>query len=319
MKKNQSLPLLAMLLTSLATVSFSAMAAKWRENYFPNTELITHNNTKVKFYDDLLKDKVVLINFIFTRCQNVCPMETARLVALQKKLGDRVGKDVFFYSISIDPEHDTPERLNDYAQQYQIGPGWFFLTGNQEEINELRTKLGLTIDDLEVSDDGELDHNLSLIIGNEATGRWMKRSPYEDTAVLAAMVGDWLHNWQTSSTTQHTSYDKAPKLNEESQGLYLYRTRCVTCHSYSLEENKLGPNLSGVTTRREESWLRRWLKEPDKMLEEKDPTAIALFEEYNQVPMPNLQLTQHDIDELILFMKEQDSQLTAQNATKTTP
>ncbi|MBC7006776.1 SCO family protein [Photobacterium sp. BZF1] len=307
MKINKSLPILVICGFILLLNSSPAFTAKWRENYFPNTELTTHNNTKVNFYNDLLRDKVVLINFIFTRCQNMCPMETARLVALQRKLGDRVGKDIFFYSISIDPEYDTPDRLNEYAKQYQIGPGWLFLTGKKDEIDELRTKLGLSIDDLVISDDGQLDHNLSLIIGNEATGRWMKRSPYEDTAVLAAMIGDWLHNWQSPDSQQLASYDQAPKLDEESHGKYLYRTRCATCHSYSDSDEMLGPNLSGVTERRKEAWLRRWLKETDTMLEE-DPVAIAMLKQYNGVRMPNFQLSDTDIDSLMLFMKEQDSQ-----------
>ncbi|MGF1682903.1 SCO family protein [Photobacterium minamisatsumaniensis] len=283
----------------------STYAAEWHENYFPNTILTNHNNEKVKFYDDLIKDKVVLINFIFTRCQNACPLETARLIALQNMLGNRVGKDIFFYSISIDPEYDTPERLNAYAKQYNITSGWQFLTGSEEDIIELRKKLGLYIDEIQIQGAEEPDHNLSLIIGNESTGRWMKRSPFEDTAILSAMVGDWLHNWKNTDLEQLVSYEQAPILEEESKGQYLFRTRCVTCHTY---ENKpsLGPSLIGVTQRRDDAWLKRWLKEPDKMFAEKDTTAIALLNTYNGIRMPNLQLTEQDISDIMAFLKEQD-------------
>jgi protein SCO1/2 len=91
----------------------------WGADYFPNTQLITQEGTKVRFFDDLIKDKVVVINFIFTRCPDACPLETARLREVQKILGDRVGQDVFMYSISIDPEYDTPEVLSRYREKFR--------------------------------------------------------------------------------------------------------------------------------------------------------------------------------------------------------
>ena len=81
----------------------------WGANYFPNVPLTTQDGATVHFYDDLLKGKAVAINLIYTHCQDACPLETARLAQVQHLLGDRVGKEIFFYSISIDPDHDTPE------------------------------------------------------------------------------------------------------------------------------------------------------------------------------------------------------------------
>ena len=115
----------------------------WGTNYFPNVSLVTHEGKTVKFFDDLIKDKVVAINFIFTQCEDTCPLETSRLRQVQKILGDRVGQDVFFYSISIDPDHDTPSVLKKYAQKFHTGPGWLFLTGKEDDITKLRRKLGL--------------------------------------------------------------------------------------------------------------------------------------------------------------------------------
>src|ERR1700712_4975071 len=80
----------------------------WGASYFPNIELVTQRGERVRFFDDLIKDKVVAINFIYTTCTDACPMETARMVEVEKLLGARLGDDVFFYSISIDPAHDTP-------------------------------------------------------------------------------------------------------------------------------------------------------------------------------------------------------------------
>jgi protein SCO1 len=87
----------------------------WGANYFPNVPLVTQDGKTVHFYADLLKGKMVVINFIYTKCRDSCPMETAKLAQVQRLLGDRVGRDVFFYSISIDPERDTPAELKEYA------------------------------------------------------------------------------------------------------------------------------------------------------------------------------------------------------------
>src|SRR5262249_48296207 len=106
----------------------------WGADYFPNVPLRTQDGTTVRFYDDLLKGKAVAINLIYTSCKDECPLETARLVQVQRLLGDHVGKDLSFYSISIDPTHDTPEVLKAYAAKFGVGPGWLFLTGEADDI-----------------------------------------------------------------------------------------------------------------------------------------------------------------------------------------
>src|SRR3954451_5515398 len=108
-----------------------------------NLELTTHEGRTVRFYDDLIKGKIVAIDLIYTTCRYACPLETARLAQVQKLIGDRMGKDVFFYSISIDPENDTPEVLKAYAEKFHTGPGWLFLTGKKADIDLISRKLGL--------------------------------------------------------------------------------------------------------------------------------------------------------------------------------
>src|SRR5712664_1293479 len=102
----------------------AAAGGPWAAEYFPNVPLTTQDGTVVHFYDDLLKGNAVVINLIYTRCSASCPLETAKLVQVQRLLGDRVGRDVFLYSISIDPKHDTPEVLKAYAERFHLGPGW---------------------------------------------------------------------------------------------------------------------------------------------------------------------------------------------------
>src|ERR1044072_2557808 len=84
---------------------------KLQARYFPNFELTTHEGKKVRFYDDLIKDKIIVINFMYAQCEGICPGITTNLVKVQKLLGDRVGKDIFMYSFTLKPEQDTPEAL----------------------------------------------------------------------------------------------------------------------------------------------------------------------------------------------------------------
>lgn len=277
---------------------------RWGANYFPNIELTTHEGKKVRFFDDLIKDKVVVVNFIFTSCRKACPLETMRLKKVQEILADRVGKDIFMYSISIDPETDTPEVLADYAKRFQVGPGWYFLTGDRNEIITLRKKLGLFIEEIQ---DDPTDHNLSLIIGNQSTGQWMKRSPMENPHFLAMQIGSWLHNWKMPDMNSD-SYANAPKLRPLSKGEELFRTRCSACHTIgggdvmNTAKALVGPDLLAVSQRRDAAWLRRWLAEPDKMLDERDPIAMALYAQFNNIPMPNLELNQVEIDALLEYI-----------------
>ncbi len=278
--------------------------SRWGANYFPNVPLITHEGKTVRFFDDLIKDKVVVINFIYTTCAESCPLETARLREVQAILGDRVGRDIFMYSITIDPERDTPEVLMEYTKKFLVGPGWLFLTGKEADITLLRKKLGLYIQEIQ---DGSFDHNLSLIIGNQATGRWMKSSPFENPYVLAKQIGSWLHNWKMPSEDR-TSYADAPQLRALSKGESLFRTRCAACHTIgggdTLQDDgrRIGPDLLGVMEMRDRKWLTRWLKEPQKMLQEKDPIAMGMLAKYRNVPMPNMRLNPLEVERLLEYM-----------------
>ncbi|MNZ39642.1 hypothetical protein D3C78_571400 [compost metagenome] len=279
----------------------------WGADYFPNTLLTDQDGQQLRFFDDLIKDKVVVINFIFTSCSDSCPLETARMRQVQKLLGDRVGKDIFFYSISIDPLSDTPEVLKAYAQRFQVGPGWKFLTGEFADVTDLRKKLGLFIEG--VDNGRNKDHNLSLIVGNQATGRWMKASPFENPWILADQLANTLHNWKQPSVEE--SYVDAPEIRPPSNGEELFRTRCASCHSLGPLDGQgiglrsIGPDLIGVTYQRDPAWLSRWIREPDRMLAEKDPIAMELFERYNRISMPNLRLDTRSAQSLIDFLKEE--------------
>lgn len=142
-----------------------------RLRHFPNIELITHRGKKVNFYDDLIKNKKVVINFMYARCEGICVPVTANLVRVQKILKNRVGRDIFMYSITLKPEEDTPEALGRYAQKFHVGPGWLFLTGKPSDIERLRRSLGFAYAD--PAEDADKSNHIGMLrFGNETFARW---------------------------------------------------------------------------------------------------------------------------------------------------
>ncbi|UVE16491.1 SCO family protein [Pseudomonas sp. LS44] len=137
----------------------------------PNTPLYTHEGRAVRFYDDLVRDKVVAINMMYASCSGICPTATANLRLVQQLLGERLGRDVFMYSITLQPELDTPQSLKEYVALHHIEPGWLFLTGAPADIEELRYSLGFYDPDPLV-DGNKASHSGMLRIGNDAYERW---------------------------------------------------------------------------------------------------------------------------------------------------
>ena len=142
-----------------------------RHPRIPDVEVQAHDGSTYRFYSDLINERVVLINFMFVGCGDVCPLITANLRQVQDLLGGRVGRDIFMYSITLQPELETPEILGDYAAQHAVGPGWLFLTGEPASIEELRWALGFgNIDpELDIIKD---EHTGLLRYGNDKLDRW---------------------------------------------------------------------------------------------------------------------------------------------------
>lgn len=157
---------------ALAPASFAqSRLAPANKNYLPNSILLTHEGKKVRFYDDLIKDKVVVINMMYAACTGICPASTASLMQVQEQLGDRVGRDIFMYSLTLQPERDSAESLRDYVQRYGIKPGWTFLTGNPKEMDIIRRKLGF-YDPVPEVDANLAEHTGMVRIGNARHDRW---------------------------------------------------------------------------------------------------------------------------------------------------
>src|SRR5262249_7069180 len=269
----------------------------WGANYFPNVPLLTQDGTTVHFYDDLLKGKAVAINLIYTSCKDEGPLQSARLVQVQQLLGARVGKDIFFYSISIDPKHDTPAVVKAYAEKFGVGPGWLFLTGNEDDIKLVAKKLGLSRPNDAATRDG---HQPILMLGNEPTGQWMRNSAVASPKYLATTISDFM-GWKRPQTERR--YTAAQLVSPEA-GVMLFQSPCSACHTIG-KGDAVGPDLAGVTTQRDRAWLERYLRAPDQLLAEHDPIAVALSAKYKDVPMPNLRLSDGEITTVLTYLEAQ--------------
>jgi len=298
----------AVLATIAISLAFAALVAirpaladnaRWGANYFPNVPLTTQDGKTVHFYDDLIKGKIVVLDMIYTHCVDACPLETARLVQVQKMLGDKVGKDIFFYSITIDPKRDTPKVLKQYAENYHVGPGWTFLTGKQEDIELIGKKLGLYSDPDPNNRDG---HAPAILIGNEPIGQWIRNSATDNPRFISIMVEDWMKSWRGKKAEPLKSYADVPGVPQK-DGRYLFARHCAACHTIG-HGDKIGPDLLGVINVRDRAWLARQIAMPEKMLEENDPIATALFKKYKEIQMPNLRLDQDEVSQIIDFLKK---------------
>jgi len=162
-----------------ATTTFKSVSprARIQQQHLPNVPLITHEGKDVLFYDDLVKDKIVTFNFFYTNCgtkdddDGICPTVTANLVAVQKLLGDAVGRDIFMYSFTLKPEEDDVDDIRKYRDIFGAGPGWTFLTGKPDDIEKLRKGIGFTLPN-PVQDRDKTQHIGNVRYGNEPLMLW---------------------------------------------------------------------------------------------------------------------------------------------------
>jgi protein SCO1/2 len=155
--------------------------------YFTDVELTDQDGRPQRLYSDLLAGRTVVIDVFFGDCTGSCPVVAATLAKLQTALGDRLGRDLYLLSVSVDPQTDTPARLKEYAARFNARPGWFFLTGKKENVDFALHKLGQYVEQRE-------SHSNLLIVGNERTGLWKKvfglSKPEEILALVQGVLDD---------------------------------------------------------------------------------------------------------------------------------
>jgi cytochrome oxidase Cu insertion factor (SCO1/SenC/PrrC family) len=179
---------------SLAQSADSATAATPEQeeerarSYFTNLELINQHGETVRFFDDVLKDRVVVINFIFTNCEGACPLITHKLTLVRDRMEGQIGKPLRFVSLSLDPVRDTPAALKAFAKTHHADhDGWVFLTGKPENLDYIIKRLGQYTDDVEA-------HTTMMLAGNVSAAHWIKILPHEQPPAIAEklqmLIGD---------------------------------------------------------------------------------------------------------------------------------
>ena len=171
--------MIALLLLALPAAGADLTTAG--RNYFTDVELINQNGQTMRLYSDLIAGKTVVIDSFFTSCVGICPIMGGTFKRIQTVLGDHLGKDLILISVSVDPETDTPARLRDYAKSMSAKPGWYFVTGKKENVEQALHKLGLLVDAKE-------NHKAVVLIGSEPKGLWKKAFGLANSEDVVKMV-----------------------------------------------------------------------------------------------------------------------------------
>jgi protein SCO1/2 len=151
----------------------------------PDAALLDQDGREVHFYTDLVKDRVVAINFIFTTCTTICPPMGANFGKLQEMMGERAGRDFQMISVSVDPAVDTPPRLKAWAAKFGRRPGWTLVTGSKPEVDKLLKALKVFTPD-------KNDHSPIVLVGDERRGEWTRAYGLAPAAKLAETIDELL-------------------------------------------------------------------------------------------------------------------------------
>ena len=173
----------------------TASSGEFPKMNIPDVELLDQDGRKIHFYTDLVKGRTVVMNFIFTTCTTICPPLGATFARVQKELGDKVGRDVRFISISVDPATDTPERLKAWGAKFHAGDGWTFVTGNKPQVDQLLNALG-------ASSARREDHSPTVLIGNDARGDWTRTYGLANSSQLVQIIDNVIAGKNTTTIAE---------------------------------------------------------------------------------------------------------------------
>jgi protein SCO1 len=187
---------------------------------YSNGALTTHENKQVRFYDDLIHGKQAIINFMYASCTGACPMVTEKLVQVHKALKDRMGVDLFIYSLTLYPEQDDPEALKRFAKMHgALLPGWSFLTGDAYDLETIRFKLFR--EDHILFDLDKDFHAAKLRIVNDVNNRWFHIDPAANLSSILLRVS-WADPTKSPQQIQEENKILQDKIDADVK-LYGYR------------------------------------------------------------------------------------------------
>ena len=154
---------------SFAPMTQEIARKRIQEQHLPNIPMLTEEGRQVHFYDDLVKNKIVTLNFFYSHCDEVCPLVTANLVKVQKLLGDQLGRDIHMYSFTLKPEEDSVDVIRNYRKKF--GARWTFLTAKPDDMEKLRKAIGFTYPEPAIDKD-KTQHIGNVRYGNEPLMYW---------------------------------------------------------------------------------------------------------------------------------------------------
>jgi len=150
-----------------AMMNKPAEPAKTTEVELLDLVLMDQNGDEMKFVSDVIGDRIVVMDFVYTSCTTVCPVISAVFGQVQNKLGDQLGDEVVLVSVSVDPIRDTPRRLKAYAAKHEAQPGWIWLTGDKRTLDKVLDGLGAYTPNFE-------NHPAMVLVGDGQTGKWSR-------------------------------------------------------------------------------------------------------------------------------------------------
>jgi protein SCO1/2 len=160
--------------------------------HFPNVPLYTHEGKRVTFYDDLVKGKIVTMNFFFARCDEICPMVMANLSRVQERVAADLNKRLFMYSLTLKPEEDTFDAIREFREMHHARPGWTFLTGKPKDLEKVRKGIGFSYPN-PVVDKDKTQHIGNVRYGNEPLMLWAACPGMAHADFIAESVSWMIH------------------------------------------------------------------------------------------------------------------------------
>ncbi|MDH3531770.1 MAG: SCO family protein [Gammaproteobacteria bacterium] len=149
----------------------------------PDVRLLNRNGVSVGLREDVIGDRIVVVDFVYTTCTTICPVLSAILSQVQNRLGDRLGNDVVLVSLSVDPLRDTPQRLQAYSAKLRAGEGWIWLTGNKQTVDDVLRRFGAYTPSFE-------DHPSMILVGDGRSGEWSRFLGFPGAEKIMEKIGE---------------------------------------------------------------------------------------------------------------------------------
>jgi len=147
----------------------------------PDTVLTDQNGKSLRFRTEAMADRLVVINFVYTTCSTVCPVQSALFAEVQKRLGARAGSEVALISVTVDPLRDTPARLKEFAAGYGAGPGWSLYTGSSQAVDEV-------LKAFDAYSANFTEHPPAVLVGDPRSGEWVRFFGFPSTEQILVRV-----------------------------------------------------------------------------------------------------------------------------------